>query len=90
MLYEVITKPWQDDEGIVVAHLPGQGRFAGMLGALELRLRDGRTLRLGTGFTDEERRHPPAIGSRVTFRYRGITATGLPRFASFMRVREPL
>jgi len=83
-------KPWQDDEGIVVAHLPGQGRFAGMLGALELRLRDGRHLRLGTGFTDEERRHPPAIGAQVTYRYRGLTATGLPRFASFMRVREPL
>lgn len=83
-------KPWQDDEGIVVGHLSGQGRFEGMLGALELRLRDGRTLRLGTGFTDEERRHPPAIGTQVTFRYRGLTATGLPRFASFLRVREPL
>lgn len=83
-------KPWQDDEGIVVAHLPGQGRFAGMLGALELRLRNGRRLRLGTGFTDEERRHPPAIGVQVTYRYRGLTATGLPRFASFLRVREPL
>jgi DNA ligase-1 len=69
---------------------PGQGRFAGLMGALEVRLRDGRRLRLGTGFTGAERRHPPAIGSQITFRYRGLTATGLPRFASFMRVREPL
>jgi len=83
-------KPWQDDEGIVVAHLPGQGRFAGLLGALEVRLRDGRRVRLGSGFSDEERRQPPALGTQVTFRYRGLTATGLPRFASFLRVREPL
>ncbi|WP_228720749.1 DNA ligase [Nitrogeniibacter mangrovi] len=83
-------KPWQDAEGIVVAQLPGQGRLAGMLGALEIRLADGRHLRLGTGFTDAQRRHPPPLGTQVTFRYHGLTATGLPRFASFLRVREPL
>lgn len=83
-------KPWQDAEATVVAHRPGQGRFAGLLGALEVVLDDGRRLRLGSGFSDEERRHPPPIGSRVTFRYRGLTRTGLPRFASFWRLREPL
>jgi DNA ligase-1 len=83
-------KPWQDAEGIVVAHLPGQGRFAGLLGALAVRLDDGRLLRIGTGFTEAERRNPPPLGSQITFRYRGRTATGLPRFASYLRVREPL
>jgi DNA ligase-1 len=24
----------------------------------------------------------------ITFRYRGLTATGLPRFASFLRIRN--
>ncbi len=83
-------KPWQDDEAVVLAHVPGKGRFAGMLGALEVRLRDGRSMRIGTGFSDVQRRDPPAVGTQITFRYRGRTATGLPRFASFMRVREPL
>ncbi|HSH47191.1 MAG TPA: hypothetical protein VK991_01175 [Halomonas sp.] len=43
---------------------------------------------MGTGFTDADRLHPPAIGSLITFRYLGYTATGLPRFASFLRVRD--
>ncbi|MEZ5627303.1 MAG: DNA ligase [Rhodocyclaceae bacterium] len=83
-------KPWSDAEAIVTAQVPGQGRFAGMLGALEVRMPDGRKFRIGTGFSDAERRAPPAIGTQISFRYRGLTATGLPRFASFWRVREPL
>jgi DNA ligase-1 len=80
-------KPWSDAEGTVVAHLPGRGRHAGRLGALQLRLDDGRTFRLGTGFSDAERESPPPVGSRVSFRHQGRTDDGLPRFASFWRVR---
>jgi DNA ligase-1 len=83
-------KPWQDAEARVVGHLPGKGRLAGLLGALLVELPDGRQLRLGTGFTDAERRNPPPIGSIVTYRYQGLTATGLPRFARFLRLREDL
>ncbi|WP_227815608.1 DNA ligase [Nitrogeniibacter aestuarii] len=83
-------KPWQDAEGVVTAHLPGNGRLQGMLGALEVRLADGRLLRIGTGLSDAERRSPPALGAQITFRFRGYTRTGLPRFASFLRVRDPL
>lgn len=83
-------KPWQDAEAIVVAHRPGQGRLAGRLGALEVRMADGRQFRIGTGFSDAERASPPPVGTQISFRYRGLTASGLPRFASFWRVREPL
>ena len=30
----------------------------------------------------------PAIGSLVTYRYNGLNASGLPRHARFLRVRE--
>lgn len=80
-------KPLHDAEGIVVAHLPGRGRHEGRLGALRLRLADGREFRLGTGFSDAERAAPPPIGSRVSFRHEGHTDDGLPRFARFWRVR---
>lgn len=83
-------KRWQDAEGIVTAHLPGSGRLQGMVGALEVRLADGRLLRIGTGLSDAQRRSPPALGAQITFRFRGYTRTGLPRFASFLRVRDPL
>lgn len=36
-----------------------------------------------------DRRAPPPVGSVVTYRYRERTPNGLPRFASFMRVRAP-
>ncbi|MBL8301392.1 MAG: DNA ligase, partial [Ideonella sp.] len=81
-------KPLLDAEAVVVGHRPGRGKYAGMLGALEVRTPEGRRFLLGTGFTDAQRREPPAVGSTVTYRYRDLTTTGLPRFASFLRVRE--
>ena len=83
-------KPELDTEAVVVAQHPGQGRLEGQLGALEVRSPDGRQFLIGTGFSDAQRRDPPAIGSVVTYRYRDLTATGLPRFASFLRVHHAL
>jgi len=81
-------KPHDDAEAQVLAHLPGQGKHAGRLGALLVQTADGQRLKLGTGFSDAEREHPPAIGSWVTFRYRGLTRQGVPRFASYLRRQD--
>lgn len=81
-------KPQSDAEAVVVGHEPGKGRFAGQLGALELRTPEGVRFKLGTGFTEAQRRHPPPIGSTVTYRYRDLTPAGKPRFASFLRVAD--
>jgi DNA ligase-1 len=81
-------KPWQDTEAIVIGHQPGKGKHEGALGALRLRTPEGREFLLGTGFSDMQRRNPPAIGTTVTYRYRDLTNGGLPRFASFLRIRE--
>ncbi len=76
-----------DEEATVVAHVPGKGKFEGQMGALLLEMPDGKRFSLGTGFSAAERANPPAIGSRVTYRYRDRTPSGLPKFASFVRVR---
>ena len=81
-------KPSLDTEATVVGHQPGRGKYSGQLGALELRTPQGRQFMLGSGFSDAQRRDPPAVGSVVTYRYRDLTPNGLPRFASFLRVRE--
>jgi len=83
-------KPLLDAEAVVIGHEPGQGRHAGRLGALRVQAADGRVFRLGTGLRDAERDHPPAIGQTVTYSYRGLTGSGLPRFASFVRMRTDL
>lgn len=81
-------KPSLDTEATVVGHQAGRGKYSGQLGALELRTPQGRQFMLGSGFSDAQRRDPPAVGSVVTYRYRDLTPNGLPRFASFLRVRE--
>ena len=86
-------KTHEDDEARVVAHIPGKGKHVGKLGALlvEMPASDGQPaqrFKLGTGFSDAQRQSPPAIGMRVTYRFRGLNDSGIPRFASFMRVRE--
>ncbi len=80
--------PWLDGEARVLAHLPGKGRLHGLTGSLLVETTDGRVFRLGSGLSDALRRDPPPLGSLVTYRYRALTAKGLPRFARFVRVRE--
>lgn len=81
-------KPQLDTEAVVTAHIPGKGKYAGMMGALEVKTPEGITFKIGTGFSDAQRRHPPAVGSKVTYTYRDLTKNGVPRFASFLRVRD--
>lgn len=80
--------PWLDAEARVVAHLPGKGKYAGMLGALQVEMPGGQRFSLGSGFTDVQRRNPPLLGVLVTYRYRELTKNGIPRFPSFLRVRD--
>ncbi len=82
------VKPWNDAEATVIGHQPGKGKYAGMLGALKVRTSDGLEFMLGTGLSEVNRRNPPPVGTIVTFRYRELTSRGVPRFASFYRVRE--
>jgi DNA ligase-1 len=84
-------KPYRDAEAKVIAHVPGKGKHRGALGALLVETAQGLHFRIGTGFSDADRRNPPALGSWVTYRYIGLNeGSGIPRFASFMRVREDM
>ena len=80
-------KTHDDAEALVVGHLPGKGKHAGRLGALLVEMPTGQRFKLGAGLTDADRDQPPPLGSWVTYRYRGTHDGGLPRFASFVRVR---
>ncbi len=87
------VKTHDDAEAKVIAYISGKGKYAGQLGALlvEVPAKDGaaaKRFKLGTGFSDAQRQNPPAVGSQVTYRYRGLNDSGIPRFASFMRIRE--
>lgn len=83
-------KPYLDAEAKVIGHIPGKGQFAGQLGALRVQTADGRVFSIGTGFSLAERQHPPAIGTLITYKYLGLTVHGLPRFASYLRIRSDM
>lgn len=83
-------KTHEDTEALVVGHLPGKGKHAGRLGALLVEMPTGQRFKLGAGLTDADRANPPPIGSWVTYRFRGTHEGGLPRFASFVRVRRDM
>ncbi|MGH8493814.1 MAG: DNA ligase [Moraxellaceae bacterium] len=82
-------KPWEDAEAVVIAVLPGKGKYQGLMGALLVEMPSGLRFRIGSGFSDAERQHPPPPGTLLTYRYRGLHASGIPRFASFLRLRRP-
>ena len=81
-------KPLQDTEAVVIEHVPGKGKYVGIMGALRVHTPDGKVFLIGTGFTDEVRKKPPPLGTTITYTYLGLTKTGLPRFASYLGVRE--
>ncbi len=83
-------KPYDDAEARIVGHVAGKGRHAGRMGALLVETGEGLRFKLGTGFSDAQRAAPPAIGTLVTYRYSGLNASGVPRFARFMRVRDAI
>ena len=80
--------PWQDAKATVIEILPGKGKFSGMMGALLLKDKSGHIFRIGTGFSDSERRNPPPPGSVITYKFTGTSKKGLPRFASFLRMYQ--
>lgn len=82
-------KPVQDADAVVIGHLPGRGRYQGLVGALRVRDAEGRVFLIGSGLSEAQRRSPPPLGSTVSYRWRGRTASGLPRFATLWRLREP-
>lgn len=76
-----------DAEARVIAYQAGRGKFENMMGAIWVETQEGKLFKIGTGFSNEERKNPPPIGSEITYSYEGFTEKGLPRFASFERIK---
>lgn len=77
--------PEREAEATVLGYIAGKGALRGQMGALRVRSAAGVEFVLGSGFDLAERRDPPPIGSRVTYRYRELGENGVPRFARYLR-----
>jgi len=81
-------KLFEDAEAIVIGYKPGKGKNTRLMGAIKVRMDNGKAFYIGSGFTQQQRKNPPLIGSSVTYRYQGFTQSGIPRFAVFVRQRN--
>ena len=79
-------KLYQDAECRVVSIIEGSGKYKSMMGALKCNF-DGNMIKIGSGFTDKERKTPPTIGALITFKYYGLTRLGNPKYPVFLRIR---
>lgn len=82
-------KPFEDTECVVKKHYEGKGKFLGKMGSLLCEgYIDGKRIefKIGSGFKDEERINPPAIGSIITYKYNGFTINKKPKFATYLRM----
>lgn len=82
------VKTYKDAEATVIRHLPGKGKYIDMLGSIVVEDQSGKCFKIGSGFSDKQRADPPPIGSVITYKYYGLTKNGIPRFASFLRIRK--
>lgn len=82
-------KTYFDGEAKILAYVQGKGKYRHALGAIlvEYKNKNGDIIRfkIGSGFSDLERKDPPKIGSFIHFRYAGYTKNGIPKFASYVR-----
>ncbi|CAK92876.1 unnamed protein product (macronuclear) [Paramecium tetraurelia] len=81
------VKTFMDDEATVLAHEEGTGRCQGMLGSLKVKNTSGIVFNIGSGLTDDIRQKPPKIGSRITYKYYGVSKNNVPRFPIYLRER---
>lgn len=82
------VKSFLDTECKVIELFKGKGKYSNVLGSLKCKLPDGKTFKIGSGFSDKERKNPPKVGDIITFKYKEMTKYGKPRFPVFLRVRE--
>lgn len=80
-------KTESDEECQVIAHHKGKGQFENMLGSITCENHRGR-FKIGSGFNLAERNNPPPIGATISYKYRGLTNSGKPRFATYWRERK--
>lgn len=75
-----------EDEAVVTGYKPGTKKYAGMVGSLICEWKD-KIIKVG-GLNPAVRTNPPKIGARITFCFRQLYDSGMPRIATLKAVRN--
>lgn len=86
--YWLKVKKWFDAEAVVLDHI--EGTRPGLCGALKVVNKDGLIFKVASGMTEVMAHNPPPIGTIITYKWDTLTKEGIPRPASFVRIREDI
>ena len=80
-----------DDEGIVIGYTDGEKRLEGTVGSVRVKWKNVEFSL--SGFTDEQRELIATdkmcrVGEKITFRYRELSDSGVPKEARYMRPHD--
>lgn len=81
------VKRFLDTEVVVTDYEAGKGRHKGRVGALWVKLSNGKECKVGTGLKDKDRDNPPAKGTVITVKYQDVTPDGVLRFPVYVGPR---
>lgn len=81
------VKKYHDEECIIIEILGGKGKYKNKMGSVKCKTKKALVVKIGSGFTDIERAHSPAIGSEITFKYYGLTKNKKYKHPVFLRVK---
>ena len=84
------VKSFQDAECEVVEHHKGEGKYKNSFGSLTCKNDEGVMFDIGSGFSESERKNPPAIGSKITYKFQELTKGGKPQFPVYVRMKEEI
>lgn len=80
------VKTFHDAKAEIVDPGTCGSKYRNRLDSLVVRMDDGTEFAINPGFLDPEELGCPSIGRRVLFRYQGRFDSGIPRFASLIRL----
>ncbi|KAG8794282.1 hypothetical protein FRC17_008315, partial [Serendipita sp. 399] len=84
------VKTFYDAEALVITHHKGSGKNAAVMGAIEVEMACGKRFKIGTGFSDAQRRKPPKIGSIVVYKFQELSKGGTPSLQVVSNDRFPV
>ena len=84
------VKKLHDDEAVILDYENGTGKFQDVMGALIVKNKDGAKFKVGSGFSDEQRKEKIQIGRKITYAYAELSTKGVPRFPIFLRYYDEI
>jgi DNA ligase-1 len=82
------VKMFFDNEAVIIGH--EEGTRPGLCGSLKVMTSDGKIFKVASGMTEDMAHNPPPIGTIITYKYELLTKEGIPRPATFLRIRRDL